>query len=253
MHIWSPSLCLALICFTSSVQSQCNDDSECRQRQVCCGVCAPRSHCNQRCTSDADCPYILPICDSYSGKCVQTTTSPPTTWPDIPQCHWNSDCIGTSACISGQCVDRVDDYNYNDTTPDSDGGGFSWSTSKILAMVFFAAVATVISCLYHMCKNARKTPVLTTQNSQAATGVAREGTNTSHGTDHEMGPTENAVSNGGVVIAVEEVNEVSPPLPPGAPPPYSTLEFEPRQRNENEEQPPPSYDEAVGNSTMALV
>lgn len=100
-----------------------------------------------------------------------------------------------------------------------------------------------------MCKKARKPPV----NSQAATGVPGERTNTARGTDHEMGPTGNAVSNGGVVIAVEEVNEVSPPLPPGAPPPYSTLEFEPQQRNENEEQPPPSYDEAVKNSTMALV
>ena len=100
-----------------------------------------------------------------------------------------------------------------------------------------------------MYKNARKPPVLTTQNSQVATGVGREGTNTARGTDHEMGPT----GNGGVVIVVEEVNEVSPPLPPGAPPPYSTLPFEPQQRNENEEHLPPSYDEAVGNSTMALV
>ena len=244
---------MALICFTSSVHSQCNDDSECLRWQVCCGVCAPRSFCDKRCTSDADCSYILPICNSYSGKCVQATTSPPTTRPDIPRCYWDSNCFGTSTCIGGQCVDRVDVYNSNDNTPDSDGGGFSWSTSKILGIVFFAAVAAVISCLYHMCKNARKPPVLTTQNSQVATGVGREVTNTARGTDHEMGPTGNAVCNGGVVIVVEEVNEVSPPLPPGAPPPYSTLQFEPQQRNENEEQPPPSYDEAVGNSTMALV
>jgi len=104
-----------------------------------------------------------------------------------------------------------------------------------------------------MCRKARKPPVLATRNAQARTGVAGEATNTAHGTDHEMRPPRNAVSNGGVVIAVLEVNEVSPPLPPGAPPPYSTLDFEPQQRNENEEQPPPSYDEAVGNSTMALV
>ena len=124
----------------------------------------------------------------------------------------------------------------------------SWSTTKIVLIIFFAAVASVISCLYHMCKKARKPPALATQNSQATTGVAGEATNT----DQEMGPTGNSVSNGGVVIAVLEVHEVPPPLPPNAPPPYSTLEFEPQQRNENEEQPP-SYDEAVGNSTIALV
>ena len=268
MHIWSPSLCLALICFISSVHSQCNDDSECDQRKVCCGgFCASRLVCGRRCTSDADCPYGHE-CDSYSGKCKTPTNSPTWPWfpgfptskptlfkwytPDIDRCYWDGDCYGKT-CVDGQCVDRKDDYNDNDTTHDSDGGGLSWSTTKIVAIVFFAAVAAVISCLYHMCKNARKPPVLATQNSQAATRVVGEGTNTAQGTDHQMGLTGNAVSNGGVVIAVEEVNEVSPPLPPGAPPPYCTLEFEPQQRNENEEQPPPSYDEAVANSTMALV
>lgn len=255
MHIWSPSLCLALICFTSSVHSQCNHDSECPGVQVCC-VCGSRSFCGRerRCKSDADCPFPLSKCH-FTGTCIsETPTSPPTTtWPDIDSCYWDSDCFGTSRCLGGQCVDRKGDYNENDGTHDSDGGGLSWSTTKIVAIVFFAAVAAVISCLYHMCKNARKPPVLATQNSQTATRVAGEGTNTAHGTDHELGPTGNAVSNGGVVIAMEEVNEVSPPLPPGAPPPYSTLEFEPQQRNENEEQPPPSYDEAVANSTMALV
>lgn len=103
-----------------------------------------------------------------------------------------------------------------------------------------------------MCKRARKPPVLATQNAQATRGILGEASTTTHSTDHEMRRTENAVSNGGIVIAVEEVNEVSPPLPPGAPPPYRTLEFERQQRNENEEQPPPSYDEAVRNSTMAL-
>ena len=123
----------------------------------------------------------------------------------------------------------------------------------MVGIIFFATVAWVISCLCHMCKRARKPPVLATQNAQATTTrVAGEATNTTHATDQEMRPTGNAVSNGGIVIAVEEVNELSPPLPPGAPPPYSSLEFERQQRNENEEQPPPSYDEAVRNSTMAL-
>ena len=51
------------------------------------------------------------------------------------------------------------------------------------------------------------------------------------------------VSNDATVI---EMQQVSPPLPPDAPPPYSSLDFE-RQGNDNDEteQPPPSYDEAV--------
>lgn len=244
MYIWLFSLSLALICFTCSVHSQslCNDDSECDQSQVCCVVCASRSFCNRGCTSDVDCSYGNE-CDTYSGKCV--TPTDPTT-----RCYWDGDCSGNTRCIGGQCVDH-EDYDHYDTTHDE--GGLSWSATKIVGIVFFAAVAAVLSCLYHMCRKARKPPVLATQNAQARTGVAGEATNTAHGTDHEMRPPRNAVSNGGVVIAVLEVNEVSPPLPPGAPPPYSTLDFEPQQRNENEEQPPPSYDEAVGNSTMALV
>ena len=62
----------------------------------------------------------------------------------------------------------------------------------------------------------------------------------------------NAASNiGATVIEMEEGNEDSPPLPAGAPPPYSSLEFE-RQPNENDEseQPPPSYDEAVQSSAI---
>ncbi|KAL9955183.1 hypothetical protein ACROYT_G036470 [Oculina patagonica] len=97
-----------------------------------------------------------------------------------------------------------------------------------------------------MCKRSRKPPVLATQNAPP-TGVAREATNTTHATEHEL-QQGNSVSNGATVIAVAELNEVSPPLPPGAPPPYSSLE------NAEPELPPPSYDEAVrNNSTMALV
>ena len=145
----------------------------------------------------------------------------------------------------------MDHEDYNDT---NDEGGFSWSTTKIVGIIFFASVAAALSCLYRMCKQARKPPALATQNAQATTRTTITTERQAEDTDHEnMRPTGNAVSNGGVVIAVLEVNEVSPPLPPGAPPPYSTLEFEPRERNENEEQPPPSYDEAVGRSTMALV
>lgn len=264
MHIWSLSLCLAVICFTCSVHSRCNDDSQCDQGQVCCAVCVSRTFCEGLCTIAAACSFE-DKCDPYSGECISSTrtetpTKSTTAWffslptfkwytRNKDHCYWDSDCFGSSTCVYGRCtVDNDDDYR--DT--DNDEGGLSWSTTKIVGIIFFAFVASVISCLYHMCKRARKPPVLATQNAQATRGVLGEASITTHSTDHEMRRTENAVSNGGIVIAVEEVNEVSPPLPPGAPPPYRTLEFERQQRNENEEQPPPSYDEAVKNSTMAL-
>ena len=251
MHIWSLSLCLALICFTCSVHSQspCSNDSECDQSQACCGnICTLRAFCGRECTSNVDCSYG-DECDTFSGRCVTPTDPPTWSWlypTSIKKCYRDSDCFGSSICTHGECVDH-DDYSHNDTTPDE--GGFSWSTTKIVGIIFFAAVAAVLSCLYRMFKNGRKPPALATQNAQATTRT----TNTAEGTDHETRPTRDAVSNGRVVIAVLEVNESSPPLPPDAPPPYNTLEFEPQERNENEEQPPPSYDEVVRHSTMALV
>lgn len=136
---------------------------------------------------------------------------------------------------------------------DSNEGAFSWSGSKVIGIVFFVAVATVISCLYHVCKRSRKPPTLATQNAPP-TGVARNATNTTRSTEHELQPGIGNAAVAATVVAVEEVND-DVPLPPGAPPPYSSLEFERQQQHENgePEQPPPSYDEAVRNSTMALV
>ncbi|XP_078348789.1 uncharacterized protein LOC144633789 [Oculina patagonica] len=259
MHIWSLSLCLALSYYACVVRSQrCDNDQQCDPGKVCCsGICASRSICGRPCVRDTDCSYWE---ECNSGSCQTPTSAPIHTFPDwivptiyIPtfkrltyapltyappdysDCIWDSDCYGSSICEDGQCVDN-----------DRNEGSFSWSGSKVIGIVFFVAVATVISCLYHMCKRSRKPPVLATQNAPP-TGVAREATNTTHATEHEL-QQGNSVSNGATVIAVAELNEVSPPLPPGAPPPYSSLE------NAEPELPPPSYDEAVrNNSTMALV
>ena len=49
-------------------------------------------------------------------------------------------------------------------------------------------------------------------------------------------------STNSTVVVVEDET----PLPPGAPPPYSSLQFEARQGSESlSDQSPPSYDEAV--------
>ena len=49
------------------------------------------------------------------------------------------------------------------------------------------------------------------------------------------------LTNSTVVVVEDET-----PLPPGAPPPYSSLQFEARQGSESlSDQSPPSYDEAV--------
>ncbi|KAL9955182.1 hypothetical protein ACROYT_G036469 [Oculina patagonica] len=240
MHIWSLSLCLALSCHTSSVRSQqCQDDQQCDQGKVCCGICASRSICGRPCVSDADCSYGE---ECNSGSC-QTTTSAPsfhiTTLkqstsfpPDYENCLWESDCYGSSICQDGQCV------------KDRNKEAFQ---SKLTHIVLAVAVASVGSLRYATARRARKPPVLATQNAPP-TGVTREATNTTHATEHEL----HDVSNGATVIAVEELNDDSPPLPPGAPPSYSSLECE-RHENDELEQAPPSYDEAVGNSAMVHV
>ncbi|KAJ7391041.1 hypothetical protein OS493_021062 [Desmophyllum pertusum] len=175
----------------------------------------------------------------------QFTYKPAYTYPDYDYCAWDSDCLHGSTCEDGHCVENDENYN---------GGAFSWSGSKVIGIIFFVVVATVISCLYHVCRRARKPPVLAPQ-IPPPTGVTsvREASTTST-THHENTQPGSAVSNGATVIEMEEGNEDSHPLPAGAPPPYSSLEFE-RQSNENDEPelPPPSYDEAVKGSAMALV
>ena len=255
MHIWSISFGLALICFTSSVRSQeCRSDQQCNGDKKCCfgiGVCVLRFNFCKICSDDSDCKDrpIAPI--TYPDYTFQPFTDFPTfnfpTYnPSNDYCVWDSDCSGALVCQDGRCEEI--EYDTEDT------GRFSWSGSKVIGVIFFVAIATVISCLYHMCRRARKPRVPATHNAQPTTRpAATEASNTAYATGVEMQPG-SAVSNGVTVIDVEENSPPLPPLPADAPPPYSSLEFR-RQGNDNDEpeQPPPSYDDAIRNSSMALV
>jgi len=123
------------------------------------------------------------------------------------------------------------------------GGGFSWSGGRVVGIVVFVIIATIISCLYHLCKRARKPPVLAARNGNVPappTGVAAV-----RGNGHEMQPE---TTTNTTVVEVEDET----PLPPGAPPPYNSLAFNNRQNGNEDlpEQPPPSYDEAVRNAEV---
>ena len=125
-------------------------------------------------------------------------------------------------------------------------GGFSWSGSRVVGIVLFVVIATIVSCLYHLCKRARKPPVPAgTRNGNSTappTGVDQAG-------EHEMQPGTGAAPSATVVQIEDDT-----PLPPGAPPPYNSLKFESRQNGDENlpEQPPPSYDDAVRHSAANI-
>ena len=251
MRTWSLSLGLALICCTASVQAQsCFRDIDCTSGKCCPGGTCARWRCP--CQSNDDCEFGEQ-CSTVLGVCYKTRPSftvPPTiyipTWDPITynpvtfnpvnHCVWDNECSASETCEDGQCV-----YNYNQGS----SGGFSWSGSKIVGIVLFVVVATIISCMYHLCKRARKPPNLPSRNvnlNSPPTGVVRV-----EGNDHEMQSGSAAATNSTVV---EVENDA--PLPPDAPPPYHSLEFESGQNGNRSfsEQPPPSYDEAVRNPAV---
>lgn len=128
------------------------------------------------------------------------------------------------------------------------------SGSKLMGIVLFAIAATIISCFYYACKRTRKPPNLPSRNVNI--NAPPTGVEASRRNDHEMlartvGTTnlrasDHSESTNSTVVVVEDET----PLPPGAPPPYSSLQFEARQGSESlSDQSPPSYDEAVRNLT----
>lgn len=132
----------------------------------------------------------------------------------------------------------------------------SGSNYKLMRIVLFAIVATIISCFYYACKRTRKPPNLPSRNVNI--NAPPTGVEASRRNDHEMqagnvGTTnlrasDHSESTNSTAVVVEDET----PLPPGAPPPYSSLKFEARQGSESlSDQSPPSYDEAVRNLTSA--
>lgn len=236
MYIWLISLGLTFICFTSSVCSQ-RCERQCNTGQICCmGYCVARHDCSE-CETDSDCANGK-TCSVGTCKYSATTWYPPT-----EKCIWNSDCPTDYSCYNGWC-DR-DHYL-------SDSGGSFWSGSRMIGIIFFVAITTVLSCLYHMCKRARKPPVHAPppmQNTRTTSGLpANEAM-------HVETHSGSAFSHNNNVIDLDGNSSPPPPLPADGPPPYSSLELQRQGDNEDEPElpPPPSYDEAVRNSSMALV
>lgn len=241
-HIWLVSLGLALISYNCSVHSQmaCHEDSQCHGRKCCLGHCTWRRVCP--CMRDADCSSgeacFLPShsCRRIATQSPQTTThslspdttSTPNTFPG--NCVRDGECEGGSVCKHGQCVDNHRSGNTVQKT-------FSRSEATVVVICF--VVPIFIVTLYCLCKRAVKRPVLTPQNSP--TRVTREAANTTRTTHQEIQPGS---------ASVIFINEDALPLPLGDPPPYNSLEFE-RQLNEIEE--PPSYEDAVRGTTMPPV
>ncbi|KAL9955187.1 hypothetical protein ACROYT_G036474, partial [Oculina patagonica] len=240
-HIWLVSLGLAFISYICSVHSQmgCRDDSQCHGRKCCLGHCSWRRVCP--CMRDTDCSSgeacFLPghSCRTIATQSPKTTVhslSPDTnSTPNTASsgnCVRDSECEGSSVCKHGQCV-----YNHRSGNTVQN----TWSRSETTVVVICFVVSIFIVTLYFLCKRAVKRPVLAPQNSP--TRVTR-GTAT-RAAHQEMQPGR---------ASVIFVDEDALPLPLGSPPPYHSLEFE-RQLNEIDE--PPSYEDAVRGTTIPAV
>ena len=195
------------------------------------------------CENDSDCK-IRQKCNSSVRICVSSLI------PKYLLVNFNnkiscgdSECsvIRDETCKDGQCVKK---YMYRDDQ--SKSRKFSWSGGRLVGIVLFGVVATIITITYYMCKRTRKPPNLPPRNvnlNAPQTGAVRV-----IGNDLEMQLGNAAAATNITVVEVEN----DAPLPPDAPPPYNSLEFENGQ-NENRnfpEQPPPRYDEAVRNPAV---
>ena len=271
MSIWSLLVSVGLICYIGRVhsQSRCLRDSHCDG-----GICCLRGNwLNRTCSlRGASCPCTIysdcksgERCNRLRGVCEKRTRTVPyfptykpytfkiatiniplniPTFDPYPHCVLDSDCFGSRICKDGQC------RHYSSGT--SSRGLLSGG--KLIGIVLTAIVATIISCIYYACKRSRKPPNLPSRNVNI--NAPPTGVQASRRNDHEMQAgnvgtinlraSDHSESTNSTVVVVEDET----PLPPGAPPPYSSLQFEARQGSESlSDQSPPSYDEAVRNLT----
>ena len=283
MHVWSLSLILTTLicCFTDCARSKsCRYNFQCDLGiEICCAAtrtCTRRSDCPRRCLNDSDCSlgekcsYTGGLPAKRAGFCYtgeRPTLKPlytlnwkpviftPFTWkPVTPRrsftverftfnpdyCVWDSDCRGSSICREGKCVKR-------DFQSSTNVGIFP--VIIIPVCVGIAVVAAVCSCCICKLPRNRQIPGGVTRElailgeDPPLNGGARPGANGQEMQSRIAAPN---------VTAVEVENDF--PSSPDAPPSYNSLEFQ-RQENGGEdfpEQPPPSYTEAVGSSTVTV-
>lgn len=235
MHICLVLLGLVLIFIACGVSERCYEDRDCsgyNNEEVCCtpGFCKLKKFC-ERCFGDQDCS---------SGKRCQADGLCHEPNSNNYYCDGRSTgCLEGRVCVEGKCVS---------TTSRPPLMGTRMIGTVIIVFVSVVLLIFIIYCLYKRDKKRIRDRVLASRNAWRTTVESRESqatAATSVVTEVDMQTAGGGVSNGGFVIDLEQA---SAPLPPDAPPPYSSLEFlQQRDDGEDTEQPPPTYDEAVGN------
>ena len=107
------------------------------------------------------------------------------------------------------------------------------------------ATAAIIPCVYFVLKKAKKRPASTHVTVLSPQAVQMEITADARATVLEMQPGSTA---GATAMDVEA--DPCPFKAPGVLPPYYSLEFKPQENERGE--PPPSYDDAVKPSVVAM-
>lgn len=227
MCVWWISLSLFLISHISGDYSQCHDDQQCPGLKCCLGHCTSRTFCP--CRRNADCPLgetcflsslrcrpMTPRAPKATHSSTPDTTSAPYTHPIY--CARDNECKGSFVCKDRQCVDSHRSGQVKK----------AWSRSEAIVAVAFVASSIIIACLCFLCKKVRSRLARSRMTREAAL------IDTTRVTYREMQPGSPSV------IFMDEYS-----FPLGAPPPYSSLEFE-RQIDE-----PPSYDDTVRNGDFS--
>lgn len=166
-----------------------------------------------QCHDDQQCPQAP---NATHSSTPDTSTAAPYTQPI--DCARDNECKGNLVCKDGQCVDNHRSGQVKN----------AWSRSEAIVAVAFVAASLIIACLCLLCKKVRSRLARSRMTREAAL------IDTTRVTYHEMQPGSPSV------IFMDEYS-----FPLGAPPPYSSLEFE-RQIDE-----PPSYDDAVRNEDFS--
>lgn len=251
--MWSLVLGLALIFSFSCVHSkQCLYYSDCSGDEECCMVsntCTPRDKC-VICYYDAECSTgkkCLKQSGLYAGLCVDavdmTTESLSFTVPDPntetiqPQvtddvsCTYDTDCSKGEDCDDGICSSSVPD----DSSSDSDGLDIGYIF--LIIILVFVKILLWAACLRMRYKRrVYQRMAIVTPTRQTATTV---NTTTAAIINHpyvSLPPC--AALQPGYAYSYPDVigGAEASPLPPGAPPPYSSLGLEGKGNIESKEE-----------------
>lgn len=238
MNPWSLSLALVVIpCFISSARAkECKNDNECHFGRCCAGQCIWHHFC--RCVNDKDC-RSGEKCSSIRvlGRICKPKEEP-TFLPSktYTRKFWHRPETHPSA--KTETPTRKEESHKS--------SHLSWRHgSKVILISCLVAAVAIIPCVYYVLRKSRKRPASTNVTVLSPHTVEMEMRGNARATVLEMQPGSAA---GATAMDVEA--DPCPFKAPGVLPPYYSLEFKP-QENEREE-PPPSYDDAVKPSVVAM-